>query len=88
MSLSLLSVKLEDAYSRIPIKKICSPTLLTDYQEFVAAVVDLSLFFLFACLLGFNYLLVGAGAFTMAAIFNNLSSIRYVFVSGARFRWR
>jgi putative flippase GtrA len=71
------------------------PKLLAGYLEFkvvryffvggAAAVVDLSLFFIFAWLLGFNYLLVGVGAFTVAAIFNYLLSIRYVFVSGARF---
>ncbi len=51
-----------------------------------AAVVDLSLFFIFARLLGYHYLLVGAGAFTAAAVVNYYLSIRYVFVSGARFR--
>ena len=51
-----------------------------------AAVVDLSLFFILARILGFQYLLVGAGAFTVAAMVNYLLSIRYVFVSGARFQ--
>ncbi len=77
-------------------KTSCLPKLFADCLEFkvvryffvggAAAVVDLSLFFIFAWLLGFNYLLVGAGAFTVAAIFNYILSIRYVFVSGVRFR--
>lgn len=72
------------------------PRLFTDCLEFklvryffvggAAAVVDLSLFFIFARLLGFHYLLVGAGAFTVAAVVNYFLSIRYVFVSGIRFR--
>ena len=51
-----------------------------------AAVVDLSLFFIFARLLGYHYLFVGAGAFTVAAVVNYFLSIRYVFISGTRFR--
>lgn len=50
-----------------------------------AAVVDVSLFYIFARILGYHYLLVGAGAFTVAALVNYFLSIRYVFVSGARF---
>lgn len=51
-----------------------------------AAVVDISLFFLFARILGYHYLLVGAGAFTVAAVVNYFLSIRFVFVSGTRFQ--
>lgn len=51
-----------------------------------AAIVDVGLFFIFARLLGYHYLLVGAGAFTAAAVVNYLMSIRYVFVSGTRFQ--
>jgi putative flippase GtrA len=51
----------------------------------VAAVVDLSLFYVFAKLLGFHYLLVGAGAFTVAALVNYSLTIRHVFASGIRF---
>ncbi len=50
-----------------------------------AAVIDLSLFYIFARFLGYHYLLVGAGAFTVAAVVNYLFSIRFVFVSGVRF---
>lgn len=51
----------------------------------IAAVVDVGLFFLFAKLLGFNYLLVGAVAFTAAAVVNYFLTIRHVFTSGTRF---
>ncbi|GAB6059900.1 hypothetical protein JCM31598_30170 [Desulfonatronum parangueonense] len=51
----------------------------------IAAVVDIGLFFVFAKILGFNYLIVGAAAFTVAAVVNYMLSIRLVFVSGTRF---
>lgn len=70
--------------------------LLTNCLEFkvvryffvggVASVVDLSLFYILACKLEYHYLLAGAAAFTAAAVVNYFLSIRYVFISGSRFR--
>jgi putative flippase GtrA len=54
----------------------------------IAAVVDIGLFFLFASVWGFNYLLVGAGSFTVAAVVNYQLTIRHVFASGTRFTRR
>jgi putative flippase GtrA len=51
----------------------------------IAAVVNLSIFFVFAKLLGYNYLAVGASAFLIATFVNYELSIRHVFESGARF---
>ena len=51
----------------------------------VAAVTDITLFFVFAQLLGLPYLLVGACSFLIATGVNYLLSIRYVFRSGSRF---
>ena len=51
----------------------------------VAAVVDISIFFVFAKLLGFNYLIIGACGFLIATFVNYALSIRYVFESGVRF---
>ena len=51
----------------------------------VAAAVDISLFTIFAYILGFNYLFVGACSFILATFTNYFLSIRYVFVSGVRF---
>ena len=50
-----------------------------------AAVVDIGLFFLFAKLLGYDYLVVGCVGFTIATALNYLLSIRFVFRSGTRF---
>ena len=54
-----------------------------------AACVDIGLFMLFAQALGLPYLRVAAGSFVLATLVNYLLSVRFVFVSGARFarRW-
>lgn len=54
----------------------------------VAACVDIGLFMLFAKGMGLPYLRVSAATFVVATLVNYLLSIRYVFVSGARFRRR
>ena len=54
----------------------------------VAAVVDIGLFMLFAKGLGLPYLRVAAATFVVATLVNYWLSIRFVFVSGARFRRR
>ena len=51
----------------------------------IAAVVDISLFTLFAYLLGYNYLIVGTCTFILATLVNYFLSVRFVFVSGIRF---
>lgn len=51
----------------------------------VAALVDLTIFFLFAKLLDFNYLLIGAAGFIIATYVNYILSIKYVFESKIRF---
>ena len=53
-----------------------------------AATVDIGLFFLFAKLLGYNYLVVACVGFTLATAVNYYLSIRFVFRSGARFTRR
>lgn len=50
-----------------------------------AALIDFLLFVIFAKILGFNYLLVGAGGFIIATTVNYFLSIRFVFKSGVRF---
>ena len=50
-----------------------------------AAVIDIGLFFAFAKLLGYNYLVVGCVGFILATTVNYFLSIRFVFRSGARF---
>lgn len=55
------------------------------YVGGIAAAVDISIFFVFAKLLGFNYLTVGACGFVIATLVNYVLSIKYVFESGARF---
>lgn len=50
-----------------------------------AAAVDIGLFFLFAKLLGYNYLMVGCLGFIFATAVNYFLSIRFVFRSGTRF---
>jgi putative flippase GtrA len=54
----------------------------------VAACVDIGLFMLFAQGLGLAYLRVAAGSFIVATLVNYFLSVRFVFVSGARFRRR
>jgi len=54
----------------------------------VAACVDIGLFMLFARYLGLPYLRVAAATFVVATLVNYWLSIRYVFVSGQRFRRR
>lgn len=51
----------------------------------IAALTDLSLFFLGAQILGFPYLTVGACSFLIATYVNYILSIRLVFQSGIRF---
>lgn len=53
-----------------------------------AACVDIGLFWLFAQQLGLPYLRVSAASFVVATLVNYWLSIRFVFVSGARFRRR
>lgn len=54
----------------------------------VCALVDLGLFMLFAQVMGYPYLRVSAGSFVIATLLNYFLSVRYVFVSGLRFRRR
>jgi putative flippase GtrA len=54
----------------------------------IAAAVDVGLFMLFARVLGLPYLRVAAGTFVLATLVNYLLSVRFVFVSGQRFRRR
>jgi len=54
----------------------------------VAACVDIGLFMLFAQHLGLPYLRVSAASFVAATLVNYWLSIRFVFVSGQRFRRR
>jgi putative flippase GtrA len=51
----------------------------------VAALIDITIFFLFAKLAGFNYLIVGAIGFILATLVNYILSIRHVFESQVRF---
>ncbi|MEJ8566134.1 GtrA family protein [Elongatibacter sediminis] len=53
-----------------------------------AAVVDFLIFAVFAKLLGYPYLLVGALGFILATALNYFLSIRFVFTSGVRFSLR
>lgn len=50
-----------------------------------AAFVNLFIFFIFAKLLCFNYIVVGVLAFLIATFANYILSIQHVFESGARF---
>jgi putative flippase GtrA len=54
----------------------------------VAACVDIGLFLLFAGHLALPYLWVAAATFTLATLVNYILGIRFVFVSGRRFRRR
>lgn len=51
----------------------------------IAALVDISIFTVFAKLLGFNYLIVALVSFAIATLVNYFLSIKYVFKSGARY---
>jgi putative flippase GtrA len=53
-----------------------------------AACVDIGLFMLFAKVMGLPYLRVAAATFIVATLVNYLLSVRFVFVSGRRFRRR
>ena len=53
-----------------------------------AACVDIGLFMLFAKGFGFPYLWVAAASFLVATFVNYLLGVRFVFVSGRRFRRR
>jgi putative flippase GtrA len=53
-----------------------------------AACVDIGLFALFAKVLGLPYLRVATASFVLATLVNYWLSIRFVFVSGQRFRRR
>jgi putative flippase GtrA len=54
----------------------------------IASVVDIGLFLFFAKYLGLPYLRVAAATFVLATLVNYWLSIRFVFVSGQRFRRR
>ena len=51
----------------------------------IAATVDISIFFIFAKQLGYNYLVVGVFGFLIATLANYLLSVRHVFETGIRF---
>lgn len=51
----------------------------------VAALTDISLFYIFAKLLGYNYLIVAFFSFIIATFVNYILSIKYVFKSGIKF---
>jgi putative flippase GtrA len=51
----------------------------------ISAVFDISLFFVFAKLLGYHYLAVSTVTFVFAVALNYTLSVRYVFTSGVRF---
>ena len=53
-----------------------------------AAVVDFLIFAIFAKLLNFNYLAVGAVGFIIATTINYFLSVRFVFESGVRFGFK
>jgi putative flippase GtrA len=54
----------------------------------IATAVDVGLFMLLAQQMGLPYLRVAAGTFVLATLVNYFLSVRYVFVSGLRFRRR
>ena len=51
----------------------------------IAALTNMAIFFIFAKILRFNYLAVGALAFIVATFVNYTLSVKYVFKSGIRF---
>ena len=54
----------------------------------IAACTDISLFFVFAKLMGFNYLWVAAFSFLVGTLVNYALSIRFVFDSGKKYNRR
>lgn len=54
----------------------------------IAAVVDISIFSIFAKVLGYNYIFIGAISFTVATFVNYILSIRFVFQSCVRYTKR
>jgi putative flippase GtrA len=52
----------------------------------ISACVDIGFFFVFAKLLGYNYLAMATVGFLIAVPVNYLLSVRFVFTSGARFK--
>src|SRR4051812_41144768 len=54
----------------------------------ISAVFDISLFYVFAKLLGYHYLAVSTVTFVFAVAINYTLSVRYVFTSGVRFSRR
>ena len=51
----------------------------------IAALTNMAIFFIFAKILRFNYLAVGALAFIVATFVKYILSVKYVFKSGIRF---
>jgi putative flippase GtrA len=51
----------------------------------VSAVFDIGFFYVFAKLLGYNYLVVATVGFALAVLVNYFLSVRFVFKSGVRF---
>jgi putative flippase GtrA len=51
----------------------------------IAALTDISLFYIFAKLLAYNYLIVAFFSYTIATFVNYILSINYVFQSGIKF---
>jgi putative flippase GtrA len=51
----------------------------------IAALTDISLFYLFAKILGYNYLVVAFISYIIATFVNYILSIKYVFKSGIRY---
>lgn len=54
----------------------------------IAAVIDFVIFAVFAKWLEFNYMAIGALGFIIATAVNYILSIRFVFESGVRFKFR
>ena len=53
-----------------------------------AAIVDIGIFFLFAKLAGYDYLLIGCIGFLVATAVNYVLSVKHVFRSGVRYSKR
>ncbi len=53
-----------------------------------AAIVDIGIFFLFAKLAGYDYLLIGSIGFLVATAVNYVLSVKHVFRSGIRYTKR
>lgn len=51
----------------------------------LSAAIDIGIFVVFAKILGYNYLVIGAVSFLIATLANYVLSVRHVFSSGARF---